>query len=114
MAKIAATFANSGKTPFTGKRIFSTKNVAHCLELMLSCGMYDYSGEWAFKIGVPAKSGVSGSIFFVIPHVMGICVWSPLLDSKGNSVKGIKFAEELSKSYSIHRYDSLRGLNPFS
>ena len=80
MAKIAATLANSGKIPFTDERIFSTKNVAHCLELMLSCGMYDYSGEWAFRIGVPAKSGVSGCIFFVIPHIMGICVWSPLLD----------------------------------
>ena len=115
MATIAATFARSGRNPFTQEQVFKPRNVAHCLELMLSNGLYDQSGEWAFKIGVPAKSGVSGCIFLVIPPVMGVAIWSPLLDEKGNSVKGVRVSELLAQAYSIHRYDTLRGvLSPFS
>ena len=69
---------------------------------MLSCGMYDYSGEWAFSVGVPTKSGVSGVLCIVIPGVGGICTFSPRLDKCGNSVRGIAFCKELSKNYSFH------------
>ena len=115
MASIGATLANSGENPFTKKQVFNSRNVTYCLELMLANGLYDQSGDWAFKIGVPAKSGVSGCIFMVIPPIMGISVWSPPLNHKGNSVKGILVSQELTQFYSMHRYDTLRGvLSPFS
>lgn len=61
LASIAATLANGGISPLTGRRILSTETVKKCLILLLSCGMYDYSGMWAFNVGLPAKSGVSGT-----------------------------------------------------
>lgn len=107
LAIAAATLANAGINPMTGEKIFDERVVQHCLSLMLSCGMYDFSGEFAFKIGVPAKSGVSGALFIVIPNLMGITIWSPRLDSMGNSVRGVEFCERLIEKYSFHNYDSL-------
>lgn len=103
----AATMANGGVNPLTEEQIFSDTTVQHCLSLMLTCGMYDFSGEFAFKIGVPAKSGVSGAMLVIIPNVMGISIWSPRLDKLGNSVRGVEFCERLIKEYSFHNYDSL-------
>ncbi len=71
--------------------------------------MYDYSGEFAFTIGLPAKSGVSGAIMVVVPNVMGFCVWSPRLDNHGNSVRGIEFCRELVARFNFHNYDDLTG-----
>lgn len=107
LAVAAATLANGGVCPATYQHVFDQTTVQHCLSLMYSCGMYDFSGEWSFLIGLPAKSGVSGGILVVIPNVMGICIWSPRLDSLGNSVRGIEFAKELLKKYSFHNFDSL-------
>ena len=107
MAVAAATLANGGVNPLTGKKVFSDNTVKNCLSLMNSCGMYDFSGEFAFKIGFPAKSGVSGALLVVIPNVMGICIWSPRLDSVGNSVRGVDFCRVLSEKYSFHNYDNL-------
>lgn len=73
---------------------------------MLTCGMYDYSGEWGYKIGIPAKSGVSGLIYGIIPGVMGIAVYSPKLDKIGNSYRGVKFFQKLSEKLNIHIFDS--------
>ncbi|MFA8451578.1 MAG: glutaminase A [Bacteroidales bacterium] len=112
MAQIGAALANSGISPFTEKRIFNNQTVQNCLSLMHTCGMYDYSGEFAFKIGVPAKSGVSGALLMVIPDLMGICIWSPLLDRIGNSVKGIEFCKDLAKQYNIHNFNSITGEKP--
>ena len=109
MATIAATFANSGVCPTTEKKVFSPDTVKNCLSLMYSCGMYDFSGEFAFSVGVPAKSGVSGALMIVIPNVMGIAVWSPRLDEMGNSVRGVDFCKELIKKFNFHNYDSLVG-----
>merc|ERR1719273_1263563 len=72
---------------------------------MLSCGMYDYSGEWAYTIGLPAKSGVSGCIIVAVPNVGGFCIFSPPLDAIGNSFKGIEFCKLLVDTFTFHYYD---------
>lgn len=106
-SSIAATLANAGICPTTGDKIFSPETVKCCLSLMYSCGMYDYSGEFAFSTGLPGKSGVSGSIVLVVPQVMGITIFSPRLDRIGNSVRGIQFAHELVEAFNFHNYDNL-------
>lgn len=93
---IAATLANGGVCPATNKRIFDTETVKDCLSLMFSCGMYDYSGRFAFEVGLPAKSGVSGCILLVVPGQFGLCVWSPPLDEIGNSVRGIEVCRRIA------------------
>jgi glutaminase len=106
---VAATLANGGVCPTTSGHLFSTSTVQRCLSLMSSCGMYDFSGEFAFEIGLPAKSGVSGALMIVVPKVMGICVWSPRLDRNGNSVRGIEFCRQLVSRYNFHVFDGLVG-----
>ncbi|XP_045102328.1 glutaminase liver isoform, mitochondrial-like isoform X2 [Portunus trituberculatus] len=108
MSVMAATLANGGICPTTGEQVLKPDAVRDVLSLMHSCGMYDYSGQFAFKVGLPAKSGVCGAVMLVIPNVMGICTWSPPLDSLGNSVRGLKFSEELVQVFNFHRYDNLR------
>jgi len=111
MSVLAATLANGGVCATNGERILKTKTVQHCLSLMVSCGMYDFSGEFAFTIGLPAKSGVSGILVVVIPNVMGMCLWSPRLDSRGNTVRGVEFCKELVKIFNFHNYDNLTGVS---
>ena len=106
-AKVAATYANAGINPFNNEKIFRPQTVKNTLSLMSSCGMYDFSGQFAFSVGLPAKSSVSGVVWIVVPNVMGICVFSPRLDKVGNSVKGIAFAKELVKRFNFHNFDSL-------
>ncbi|AHM60283.1 glutaminase [Flammeovirgaceae bacterium 311] len=105
LAMAAATLANGGICPTTGDTVFSPDNVKDCLSLMLSCGMYDYSGEFAFLVGLPAKSGVSGALMVVVPGLMGISIFSPPLDELGNPVRGVEFCKELVSEYSFHKYD---------
>ena len=107
LSVIAASLANAGINPISNKPIFAPETIKSCLSLMYSCGMYDYSGEWAFSIGLPAKSGISGGIYIVIPDVMGIAIYSPRLDRHGNSSRAIKFCKEFVKQYSVHNYDSI-------
>ena len=107
LAVAAASLANAGVCPLTEDPVFTPATVQSCLSLMSSCGMYDFSGEFAFTIGLPAKSGVSGAIMLVIPGLMGLCVWSPRLDEHGNSVRGIEFCRKLAAAYNVHVFDSL-------
>ena len=109
MATFAATLANGGVCPLTEERVFRPDTVQQCLSLMYSCGMYDFSGEWAFTIGLPAKSGVSGVVFVVVPNTAGLCIFSPRLDEVGNSVRGVEFCKELVKRFNFHNYDNLVG-----
>ncbi|KAA0715530.1 Glutaminase kidney isoform, mitochondrial [Triplophysa tibetana] len=105
---MAATLANGGFCPITGERVVSPEAVRDTLSLMHSCGMYDFSGQFAFHVGLPAKSGVSGGILLVVPNVMGIMCWSPPLDKLGNSVRGIQFCTDLVSLFNFHNYDNLR------
>ena len=107
MALVAATLANGGVCPGSGHRILQPRTVQNALSLMHSCGMYDFSGEFAFSVGIPAKSGVSGALWIVVPNVMGLCIWSPRLDRHGNSVRGVAFCQELIKTFNFHPYDNL-------
>uniref|UniRef100_A0A8C1JEY4 glutaminase n=1 Tax=Cyprinus carpio TaxID=7962 RepID=A0A8C1JEY4_CYPCA len=105
---MAATLANGGFCPITGERVLNPEAVRNTLSLMHSCGMYDFSGQFAFHVGLPAKSGVSGGILLVVPNVMGIMCWSPPLDKLGNSVRGIQFCTDLVQLCNFHNYDNLR------
>eukprot|EP00116_Pleurobrachia_bachei_P003491 sb/3463753/ len=111
-AVMAGTLANGGRNVFTGDQVLTEKTVLQVLAIMFSCGMYDYSGEWAFNVGLPAKSGVSGLITIVIPDRMGIALWSPPLDSYGNSVRGVQFAQKFVQRFSEGHNQNV--LHPFS
>ncbi|XP_020805796.1 glutaminase liver isoform, mitochondrial isoform X2 [Drosophila serrata] len=111
MSVIAASLANGGICPTTEEKVFRPECVRDVLSIMHSCGTYDYSGQFAFKVGLPAKSGVSGGMMLVIPNVMGIFAWSPPLDHLGNTVRGLQFCEELVNTFNFHRYDNLKHLS---
>ena len=100
---IASTLANKGVCPITGEQVIEPHIVKDCLSIMFSCGMYDFSGQFAFEIGLPAKSGVSGCLMLVIPNVGGFCIWSPKLDEMGNTVRGVEFCK-LFVEQTKHKY----------
>ena len=77
MSVIAGSLANGGVCPVTGADVFDAQTVKNVLSVMSNCGMYDYSGEFAFSMGFPSKSGVGGGLLIVIPGVAGFCTWSP-------------------------------------
>lgn len=101
IAKIAAMLANDGILPSTGQRVISREVSRIVKTIMVTCGMYDASGEFAVHIGIPAKSGVGGGIMATVPRRMGIGVYGPALDKKGNSIGGIQVLQELSKELDL-------------
>ncbi|MAT05103.1 MAG: glutaminase A [Acidimicrobiaceae bacterium] len=108
LAAIGATIANHGVNPRTGEQVVRPDVCRDMLTVALTCGMYDYAGEWAFTVGIPAKSGVGGGILGVIPDVGGIATFSPRLDQFGNSVRGVRIFEELSEQFALHLFDPAR------
>lgn len=106
LALMGATLANGGINPVTGERAIDNHYVQDVLSVMLSCGMYDYSGEWIYRVGIPAKSGVGGGIVAVVPGKLGIGVFSPRLDAKGNSARGLKVCADLSKKFGLHLFNA--------
>jgi glutaminase len=102
LATMGATLANGCANPITGERTLKRERVRDVLSVMYTCGMYDFAGEWAYEVGVPAKSGVSGGILAVIPGKMGIGVFSPGLDRYANSVRGAKVCADLANRLGVH------------
>ena len=101
LAKIAFVLANGGVNKSTGERLFKKEYARYVNAILMTCGMYDGSGEFAVTVGIPAKSGVGGGIMAVVPNRVGIGIYSPALDNKGNSVAGIKALEILSKELEL-------------
>lgn len=106
LAVMGATLANRGVHPFTGEHVASREVARQVLAVMVSAGMYDASGTWFSNVGIPAKSGVSGGILGVLPGQVGIGVFSPRLDSKGNSVRGVNVFNKLSQDMGLHLLDA--------
>jgi len=104
---MAATLANGGICPITEKRILKFDVVENVLNLMSSCGMGIFSGQFAFNIGLPAISSECGAIMLVIPKIGGITIFSPKLDRLRNSVRGVEFCDQLTDIYRFHKYDSV-------
>ncbi len=102
LAVMAATLANRGINPVTGELVITPNIVARTLSVMTSSGMYDYAGEWTYRVGIPAKSGVGGGIVAALPSQLGLGTFSPLLDSHFNSVRGLKVCEALSARFDLH------------
>jgi glutaminase len=106
LAMMAATLANGGVNPVTGVRALQSEYVQDLLSVMYTCGMYDSAGQWAYEVGLPAKSGVSGGVITVVPERMGVAVFSPPLDSHGNSVRGVAVCRDLSQRFGLHCFSS--------
>ena len=102
IAIMAATLANRGTNPVTGEQVTTPYAISRTLSVMTSSGMYDYAGEWIYRVGIPAKSGVGGGILAALPARLGLGSYSPRLDRHGNSVRGIKVCEALSSHYDLH------------
>jgi glutaminase len=105
LARMGATLAHIGENPWTGRQVFELTAVRNTLAVMFSCGMYDYSGNWAYDVGVPAKSGVGGGIVGVVNRQLGLGTFSPRLDAKGNSVRGLALLKDVGDELGLHVFD---------
>ena len=104
LANWGMVLANDGIDPISGERLAESWIVRIVKTFMVTCGMYDGSGEFAIKVGIPSKSGVGGGILSAVEGRMGIGVFNPSLDQKGNSVGGMRLLEYLSKSLGLHYF----------
>jgi glutaminase len=107
----AATLANGGICPITEKEVFPADVVRTVLAETMTCGLYDQAGRFAVEVGLPAKSGVSGALLVMVPGVFGFSTFSPRLNQKGNSVRGIDFCKRLVKCYRLHIFEPYSGNN---
>ncbi|HSG92308.1 MAG TPA: glutaminase A [Methylotenera sp.] len=107
LAVMGATLSNLGKNPLTGFEVFDIDRVKDMLSIMFTCGMYDYSGEWAYKVGVPAKSGVAGGVVAIVNRQLGIASYSPPLDARGNSCRGINVCVDMANELGLHAFDCM-------
>ncbi len=105
LAMMGATLANHGVNPVTRERAIAAANVPRVLSVMSTCGMYDFSGEWLYQVGLPAKSGVSGGVVAVLPGQLAVASYSPRLDARGNSMRGIAACLELARRFRLHVFD---------
>jgi glutaminase len=105
LATMAATLANMGENPVTREEVFDLRAVRDTLAVMCSCGMYDASGAWMCDIGIPAKSGVGGGLIGVVNRQLGLGAFSPRLDAKGNTVRGVLAMRWLSDELGLHAFE---------
>ena len=104
LARSVQFLADGGRCPSSGVPVTTSEGATRINSVMMTAGTYDAAGDFAFYVGLPAKSGVGGGIVAVVPRVMGLCVWSPSLDGKGNSLLG---------RYALHRFTRMTGLSVF-
>jgi glutaminase len=104
LAMMAATLANGGKNPVSGKQVMKVENVPKVLAVMATAGLYDDSGKWLYRTGLPGKSGVGGGIIAVSPGKFGIAVVSPPLDEAGNSVRAQNAIADISNALGGNPY----------
>jgi glutaminase len=104
LGMMAATLANGGKNPITGKQVIDAKNVPGILAVMATAGLYDDSGKWLFHTGLPGKSGVGGGLIAVSPGKFGIGTFAPPLDAAGNSVRGQRAISAISEALGGNPY----------
>ena len=107
LAVMGATLSNMGRNPITNEAVCDPMCVKDMLSIMFTCGMYDYSGQWAYRVGIPAKSGVAGGVLAVVNRQLGIGTYSPRLDPHGNSCRGIEACTELANRLGLHVFDCL-------
>jgi glutaminase len=98
LARFAAVLANGGKSIGTSEDLIPSRHVTIATAMIASSGLYDGSGEFAYSTGIPAKTGVSGGIVGVVPGKCGIAAYSPIIDEKGNTYRGQKILEEISRT----------------
>ncbi|WP_318514396.1 glutaminase A [Photobacterium leiognathi] len=106
LATVGATFANGGKNPVSGKQLVSPENTAHILAEMMMEGLYDTSGDWAYDVGLPGKSGVGGGLLTIIPNVGALAAFSPRLDQFGNSVRGQLMIKHVAQTMGWNLFNS--------
>lgn len=104
LARASAFLANGGVNPWSGERILTASSAKRLAALMLTCGTYDSAGDFAYRVGIPAKSGVGGGIVGHIPGLLSVCVWSPELEPSGNSLAG---------GFALERFTTLTGQSLF-
>jgi glutaminase len=105
LAVMAATLANGGINPITKDLAIDAQYVQDPISVMLTCGMNKYSGEWTYRIGIPAQGAINGGMIAVVPQKLGIGIFSPLLDARGNSIRGIKVCEDISLDQGLHLFN---------
>jgi glutaminase len=108
LAVMAATLAAGGVCPTTHESVLEESIVSNVLGVMATCGMYDYAGEWVARAGMPSKSGIGGGVIGVLPGQVGIAVYSPPLDTRGNSVRGVRVFHDLSEDFGLHLFQATR------
>ncbi|XGV98299.1 MAG: glutaminase [Leptolyngbya sp. BL-A-14] len=105
LAMIGATLANGGINPVTNEQAIAAEYVQDVTSVIMTCGMYERSGEWTRRVGMPAQTSVSGALMAVVPQKLGLGIFSPYLDHAGNSVRGIRVCEAISNDHHLHLFD---------
>ncbi|MCT9000857.1 glutaminase A [Microbacterium memoriense] len=111
VAVMAGTLAFGGRNPLTGEQVISERTARDVISVMTSCGMYDASGSWLLRVGLPAKSGVAGGLLALAPSQFGVGVFSPRLDAHGNSTRGQLLLERLSDVFGMHMFEQHEGIS---